>query len=359
MIVIHPLKVCYQDTPKLASTALFAWFYELLLDAPFEWQGNAIQAIFKGPQLAPAVENVSLAGFHKPDGYFSFAITRDPVVRLISAYRNRVVHHDELSSIRHPKLWRSRALRTRPRIDYFVEHLETYRSVDQSIAHHTEPMSSHIGAALGIYDHIYDITETTQLTDDLRQHWQAQGIHRKELLPGRRQDGGPKMSLGALSRRSLDKLHGFYKRDYDLFTRYSFDAVLSAWQAETAAIDPQIRITDLKVTALAKDHPAFDRVKLIEQPSLLDETGAVSRVAGIVIPKSGPPKGTIQIEDADGEVMPGWLPSPNVHRELPDHPHSSHAKFVIEGLRVSKLCPAVITWTDGSSRLELFRLGGK
>ena len=127
MIIIHPLKIAFQNTPKVATTSIFNWIYTLLYKKEFEGKkekGTYIHGWFKS-QNNEIIENVALNEFKCPEGYLSFCLIRDPVKRLLSAYSNRVLYHNELVLLS-PKASPiiDSGLAIRPSLGCFIEHFE-------------------------------------------------------------------------------------------------------------------------------------------------------------------------------------------------------------------------------------------
>lgn len=119
MIVIHPLKICYQVVPKIASTSFFRLFYRLIFGEKFDFDKikKPVHAVFRNYKDKKVIENVPNEEFKKLPGYFSFTITREPVKRFLSFYRNRVLFFGDLdfSGKRRKKL-QNEGLRARPEI---------------------------------------------------------------------------------------------------------------------------------------------------------------------------------------------------------------------------------------------------
>lgn len=356
MLIIHKLKICYQDSPKLASTALFLWFYKCMYGVPYDSTGKPIHNWFWKNSDRSLVDNVSISEFVKPEGYFVFTVTRDPVKRLISAYRNRVLHFGELNgSVARAPLLAKKGLRERPEIDYFVCHLEEYRQIEPSIAHHTASMVSFIGRDMEVYDKIYDISETEILENDLRSHWASSGVEWVDAMSEhspRAQEGGPKLGLEALKKETLLKAIDFYREDYGCLVRYDPRAVVVEWEKK------QSRVSKGSVKALDIARPVvagcgIEDYWLFETPSLLDDSGLLGQSAGIVVVSENVGKGYIAFSDADGDGRAPWLPSPRVADQFHTNAHAKVAKFVVQGLRVIRGKPAEIFWVDENGERHL------
>lgn len=213
MIVIHPLKVCYQDAPKLGSTSIFDWFYRLLTGKEFVG-GGGVHSVFWNQKIN-GIESVPIEKFNPPDDYYIFTISRDPVERLISAWRNRVMHYKELGISKVPEISKS-LLRANPSINYFVSHLEEYRRISRSVAHHTEPMISWIGVNISVYDKVYDLSELSVVEQDLRSFWRCNGMVVYDYAMRTLQTGGPRVGIEIFDQKAIEKTISFYRNDYEL-----------------------------------------------------------------------------------------------------------------------------------------------
>lgn len=136
-----------------------------------------------------------------------FAIVRDPVERLISCYRNRVVDLGDLRS--GENALKKKGLSAEPDLNTFVLNLETYRKASKSIEHHSRPQSAFLGGTFDYLDHIYPIEEIENLHAVLKQF--APGL---ELL--NRKSGGAEFDVSDLSPDALEYAIGFYQDDYNL-----------------------------------------------------------------------------------------------------------------------------------------------
>ena len=76
--------------------------------------------------------------------YFTCALVRDPVVRLVSFYHGNIKTRDQLAK-HHAGADEFYGMPTRPELDFFVENLERYRQVFITARNHTEPVTSFLG----------------------------------------------------------------------------------------------------------------------------------------------------------------------------------------------------------------------
>lgn len=235
MIVCHPLRIVFQDVPKAGSTSLLTWLYELAFGRPFEPVMNEVIGRIMWihewftTQKNDVIDNQPLNEFVRPEGYFVFGLTRDPIIRFLSAYRNRIMHFRELSPV-HPdgRAAIQAGLVADPTLDFFVENLKSYQKLSRNIFHHTRPMVDFLGYELSRFDKIYDLGELELLRKSLIEHWKMNDLpvfHREIPLIPKVQVGGPKLGLDVLSPESFERLLNYYKNDYELIPTCSLENI--------------------------------------------------------------------------------------------------------------------------------------
>ncbi len=144
-------------------------------------------------------------------GFTRFAIIRDPVERLISCYRNRVLDLGDLKS--DADSLKRMNLPANPDLETFVLNLKRYRQVSKSIEHHSRPQSLFLGGTLEYLDHVYPIERVFELHDLLRTF--SPGLNMLN-----RKSGGIKMDVSDLSQKVLSEANQFYKKDYQLLKEF-------------------------------------------------------------------------------------------------------------------------------------------
>jgi hypothetical protein len=244
MMIFPTLKVAYGNLPKVASTSLYNWFYERLYGRTYSRTAPKIPRVFHihgyfgGNHCELAYRERDPALVRKLDGYFVFAVTRDPVQRFLSMYGNRVLHHNELSR-KHLK--QAVGLRPRPGINFLVRHMERYFLVANNVRHHSRPMVDFLGKDMTVYQRLFDISELDTLMAQLNAHIDATGFRSPGRLPAlpHLENKGRKLGFEALTPRSFEKLVEFFKEDYALIpsvdvvrTRQSFQEARAAARAE-------------------------------------------------------------------------------------------------------------------------------
>ena len=107
-LLLHTHKIAYFDTPKVASSSIKLALHKLDTGASLDDMPDVENAIH---WQYPTHRLKGAAAAAAPQGYWRFAVVRDPVKRLLSAYSNRIVHRRDQTRGRFA---RSPILRTAP-----------------------------------------------------------------------------------------------------------------------------------------------------------------------------------------------------------------------------------------------------
>ncbi len=345
MIVIDKLKIAFENVPKVGSTSLFSWLYLILLGKNFaSVEKKPIHAFFnkrfkaEGSELIRIVDK-SQADKLKAQNYFIFCLTRDPVKRVLSVYRNRVIFHKELdlSKVGGAKCLEV-GLKAKPTLRYFIEKLPEYQQAVPTIMHHSQPMVDFLGHDSTIYSKIYDISAMNDLRDDLIKHWGGlQPALSEQDIPviPRLQVGGPKLGLEAISRSELDYLLGVYADDYKALPQLSQEKTIAEWQKAFAekALPESAAVSDVKVV-LRKELPEeLTHVWVSPECKPVVNQGDVTfNLSGIFMLDAGISEHGLKfyLKDALGMTEVSWgLPSPKLAERFPENAHAPRARFDI------------------------------
>ncbi|MCF2906664.1 sulfotransferase family protein [Octadecabacter sp. CECT 8868] len=212
-----PHKLAFFSVPKAASTSVKMVLYQL--DTGREWTEDADAVHPHFPTKPITVDDFASV----PDGFWKFAILRDPVSRLLSSYGNRVMHHRDIAHAVHRKggrlarltlPLRHPGLRVMPSPDAYFCNLRRYQDLSYSIWHHTAPISVFIGSDLGFFDELYRISDIQKLEAELSART-AQTI----VLP-REQMAGRKIVFEDLSNKAQEAVLAHTAKDYQLLSEY-------------------------------------------------------------------------------------------------------------------------------------------
>ncbi|PAU93043.1 hypothetical protein CK503_14075 [Aliifodinibius salipaludis] len=140
-----------------------------------------------------------------------FALVRDPVKRLISCYRNRVVDLGDLESSE-TNLKRY-GLPIIPDLNTFAMNLDTYRKVNKSIEHHARPQTEFLGNTLYYLDRVFTLADTSELLGMLQKY--KPGLELRQ-----RKTGGTTRTLADLSPEALEAAISYYRQDYELLGEF-------------------------------------------------------------------------------------------------------------------------------------------
>ncbi|GAA5523383.1 sulfotransferase family protein [Aliifodinibius salicampi] len=140
-----------------------------------------------------------------------FALVRDPVKRLISCYRNRVLDLGDLESSQ--ETLKNEGLPINPDLNTFVLNLVEYRHINKSIEHHSRPQYEFLGETIDYLDRIFTLSEISELEEMLQRF-------KPGLKLRQRKTGGTDITLDDISREALDAAIEFYKKDYKLLGDY-------------------------------------------------------------------------------------------------------------------------------------------
>ena len=215
VLKFEELGLAYLPIPKCASTTLKHIFYSLKFNQEYSEPIEQIhQFWYPYTDILEHLKNL--------DNYLKFTVIRDPIKRLLSCYKNLVLHYKifYLKSVQGKV--KNLDLKIEPDINYFIENLENYFQFSDSIVHHALPQNKYIGKDLNIYDFICPIENLQNLRQIISHNAKV------EIKLPRLQTAGPKITLKDLTEKSLKKLIEFYAEDYQLLQDfYSVDAI---WQ---------------------------------------------------------------------------------------------------------------------------------
>lgn len=158
-LICERLRIAYFPVPKVACTSAKFAMHRLIAGRPFRRArhgGRHIQAVHPTTPVDDAT-------FDRLRGYWTFAILRDPLRRLVSAYADKA---DRLAALAERR-GAAGALPVRPSLEDFALHLAEYRRRFHLVRHHTDPFSVFLGPSLDRFDALYRLEEIPRLERDL------------------------------------------------------------------------------------------------------------------------------------------------------------------------------------------------
>lgn len=212
-ICLNEYKLIYIPIPKNACTsikqALHAIEFGQIFDAnrPINYSYKDIHDYYiKRSDAFTSANKLKTAS-----GFTRFAIVRDPVERVISCYRNRVIDLGDLQS--DLDALNRMNLPAEPDLNTFILNLTKYRKASKSIEHHSRPQSAFLGSSLKYLDHVFPLEQIDELHTLLRNF-------SPNLKMLNRKGGGTKIDSNELSEKALEHAVHFYKKDYELLNQF-------------------------------------------------------------------------------------------------------------------------------------------
>ena len=204
--------LAYFSVPKVACTSIKMMMYELETGVPAR---DDIAAGRMGV-IHDAVKSLPYGQYVKRDldGHATFAVVRDPVSRIESCYRDKVLGEKMMHLLLDREAFERLGLEERPSFADFVARLEDYRAASGLIRHHSQPLPMFLGLKPAFFDALFGMHRLGELAD-----WVSERV------------GGP-VEIGHANRteRPAEGLAGPRERD-EIERLYARDAVYSDWFA--------------------------------------------------------------------------------------------------------------------------------
>lgn len=214
VVTVDKIKVAYFPVPKAANTSMKHLLHSIKTGEGFttikDEATGAIRHIHK-EYKTPKFSTINPDDYQK---FFRIAIVRDPVDRVVSAWRNRVMHHKELEGENIAERMASLGLRKTPTLQEFVDRLSEYRNVSKSISIHTDPLTDFLGKDEKYYNLIFNISDSQQI-----EAFFSTLTGEQKKLP-RKQMGGPPADRSELTGELIKKLEEIYGDDYRVFGKF-------------------------------------------------------------------------------------------------------------------------------------------
>lgn len=166
---------------------------------------KAFRSLSSGPGDHMATYDRPMSAYvrYRARGCRTFVVVRDPVERFLSAYANRIHHHDDIEAdATHRVIAAALGLSTRPDIEEFCDRFRLYTLSNDRLRRHFRLQRAYVGDDLGWFDHVYRLSESDRLAADLSE-WSGREVSFERL-----QTGGPKLRFAdvppAAQRRILE-----------------------------------------------------------------------------------------------------------------------------------------------------------
>ena len=225
-------RTVYHAIPKVACTSLKTLFWTLNTEGrPLPVTEQITKAVRfvrglpprpLGVHHRPGYETVSFNASHPiPDGYEAFAVVRDPLSRLKSAWANKVTrkrfeHREEDRALK------AQGLALPPGFPDFVMNYDAYRCLSGAVRDHTENYSVYLGPEISAPGRLFRMEAMAPLQD-----WLSERAGRRLEIP-RENKGGPAGRDASVPVAIHDRLRAITRADYDwLAGMYRFDEGLA------------------------------------------------------------------------------------------------------------------------------------
>lgn len=210
-VSLEKYRLLYVSVPKVACTSVKTAMFELENGFPFrDFHASGVLRHIHDLAIYPALPFANVLTLLRP-GMLKLALVRHPARRLLSCYANRVVHYRELSVKALGVNAFSESLPPDPDLPTFLDKLDGYRRISESIHLHSQPMTDFLGDDPGFYDHMFDISEISKF-DDLVQRHTGQPFRSPHL-----QTGGPSVDMADISPARAEAIRARYDGDWRAF----------------------------------------------------------------------------------------------------------------------------------------------
>jgi len=223
-IVPRGCGLVYIPITKCACTSVKRALYELEHQRPYqptpdsESNGLSIHGFYNQREDLWT----SVARLRSMQGVVRFAVVRDPVEKLVSCYRHRVVGQGCLHRVQ--RAVNRRGLPLDPDINTFCLNLPGYRKASGSIRHHSRHQSDFLGGTLDYLDRIFPLERLEQLQEMLSEKFPGTVIPKENSSSG-------ESGLADLTEEALNAAIGYYRKDYKLLQDlYSPEKIFDKWR---------------------------------------------------------------------------------------------------------------------------------
>jgi len=210
-VILQDQKIAYVSVPKCACSSVKRFLFHVengFAFRPFRANGGMRRV----HDFYPSVPFADTKRRARADHY-RVCIVRDPVSRLRSAHRSKMVEKNALSDMDRRKV-RLLGLSLEPSFGEFVKKLRLYRLASGQLKQHTERLSYFLGKDPSWYAAIFDISRTSEMEDEIVA---LSGTDARLKTVNKSGAGATSEPVSEATERLLRKR---YAEDYDLFGRW-------------------------------------------------------------------------------------------------------------------------------------------
>ena len=205
-------KLAFFFLPKVACTSFKHMFFEVENGKAFQpYLVNGTRQFVHDLYRFRRFDRIRRERF---DGFTRLALVRDPVARVVSCYRNRVVAQGALTHGDTPERLAAQGLGLKPSLEDFVAHLPAYRQASGEVRFHTHPLAYGLGPDPGWFTKIYRFSELEAAAAEIRR------ITGSTATLPHLQTQGPTMGVRDLSPEGQASLKTHFAEDYALWGRW-------------------------------------------------------------------------------------------------------------------------------------------
>ena len=218
--ILKQYNLAYISAPKCACTSIKELIFKVENNCNFNKirdEKNAICFVINGERRYIHSFYPTISFDKQPHQLLQqmecFCVVRNPVERLISCHRNRVLRYGALRAEELEKL--NIDAQPDPDLNQFISELDRYMKVYQ-IWHHAQPLINFLGHKADYYDAIFNFNTLQHLEQYLQLKF-----NRKVRLPHLQNSKEDSRSKGqTLSSKSIEKIHTTYAEDISCFGQY-------------------------------------------------------------------------------------------------------------------------------------------
>jgi hypothetical protein len=198
--------LAYFPLPKAANTSLKLAMYQLAFGRPYGQDpglpGNIHHYAPWRTEPFRASDRLDYAGHTR------FAMVRDPIDRLLSAYVHRVLMRETLSADQMARRGVDPGLPATPDLHTFIDNLQQYQRLSRGVRHHTVPMVDFLGPDPAFYARLFPVEDIAAA-----QAWLSEVSGREVIIPHQmasdRRHGREDLTAAQIAR-----LRDIYRDDY-------------------------------------------------------------------------------------------------------------------------------------------------
>ncbi|NKB26678.1 MAG: hypothetical protein GKR99_03585 [Rhodobacteraceae bacterium] len=208
-VILKDHGLAYFGIPKIASSSMKRVLFALECGEPFEKRTEASAHKPKALHEIYPSRPLARGDFKACADLWNFAVVRDPVDRILSAYGHRVVGLRDLEK-RDTAKRKARLLRIslRPDLEEFCLKLDRYRLMSGLIRHHVDAQTRFLGRDPARLDAIFPIEKMADLTQALSERTGQQ------ITMPTNSGTGPRFSRSELSPKATRVILRKFAADY-------------------------------------------------------------------------------------------------------------------------------------------------